>query len=268
MKKKISKSGDNGNVRRSEFEELKGMFGELRDMFLVMMQKQDRMGDKLDRVATDVETLKVDVGTLKADVGTLKVDVGTLKVDVGTLKVDVGTLKADVGTLKVDVGTLKADVGTLKVDVTSIKREVAGLSRSVSYALENEAYRELPMFLKARYGIEVLDSLIRVELKKDSEINILGEGRRHSKPVLIVGEAKLRLQGYYTAGTPNNAQMIEVFEQLERHVEAVRLQCSGVEADTKEIVRILITHFATADFLTEASKRGVIVIQSYEWQAV
>ncbi|MBV6341391.1 hypothetical protein HWQ67_07320, partial [Candidatus Magnetobacterium casensis] len=118
------------------------------------------------------------------------------------------------------------------------------------------------------YGIEVLDSLIRVELKKDSEINILGEGRRHSKPVLIVGEAKLRLQGYYTAGTPDNAQMIEVFEQLERHVEAVRLQCSGVEADTKEIVRILITHFATADFLTEASKRGVIVIQSYEWQAV
>ncbi|MES0336958.1 MAG: hypothetical protein SFH39_11485 [Candidatus Magnetobacterium sp. LHC-1] len=233
MKKKISKSGDNGNVRRSEFEELKGMFGELRDMFLVMMQKQDRMGDKLDRVATDVETLKVDVGTLK-----------------------------------VDVGTLKADVGTLKVDVTSIKREVAGLSRSVSYALENEAYRELPMFLKARYGIEVLDSLIRVELKKDSEINILGEGRRHSKPVLIVGEAKLRLQGYYTAGTPNNAQMLEVFEQLERHVEAVRLQCSGVETDTKEIVRILIAHFATADFLTEASKRGVIVIQSYEWQAV
>ncbi len=261
MKKKISKSGDNGNVRRSEFEELKGMFGELRDMFLVMMQKQDRMGDKLDRVATDVETLKVDVGTLKVDVGTLKADVGTLKVDVGTLKVDVGTLKADVGTLKVDVGTLK-------VDVTSIKREVAGLSRSVSYALENEAYRELPMFLKARYGIEVLDSLIRVELKKDSEINILGEGRRHSKPVLIVGEAKLRLQGYYTAGTPNNAQMLEVFEQLERHVEAVRLQCSGVEAGTKEIVRILIAHFATADFLTEASKRGVIVIQSYEWQAV
>ncbi|MES0336959.1 MAG: hypothetical protein SFH39_11490 [Candidatus Magnetobacterium sp. LHC-1] len=178
------------------------------------------------------------------------------------------SMATDITSMKGDITSMKGDITSMKGDIALTRRDIAGLSRSVSYALENEAYRELPRFLKARYGIEVLDSLIRVELKKDSEINILGEGRRHSKPVLIVGEAKLRLQGYYTAGTPDNAQMIEVFEQLERHVEAVRLQCSGVEADTKEIVRILITHFATADFLTEASKRGVIVIQSYEWQAV
>ncbi|MBV6341392.1 hypothetical protein [Candidatus Magnetobacterium casense] len=167
-----------------------------------------------------------------------------------------------------DITSMKGDITSMKGDIILTRRDIAGLSRSVSYALENEAYRELPRFLKTRYGIEILDSLIRIELKKDSEINILGEGKRHSKPVLIVGETKLRLQGYYTTGTPNNAQMVEVFEQLERHVEAVRLQCSGVEAGTKEIVRILITHFATADFLTEASKRGVIVIQSYEWQTV
>ncbi|MES0336960.1 MAG: hypothetical protein SFH39_11495 [Candidatus Magnetobacterium sp. LHC-1] len=167
-----------------------------------------------------------------------------------------------------DITSMKGDITSMKGDIILTRRDIAGLSRSVSYALENEAYRELPRFLKTRYGIEILDSLIRIELKKDSEINIFGEGKRHSKPVLIVGETKLRLQGYYTTGTPNNAQMVEVFEQLERHVEAVRLQCSGVEAGTKEIVRILITHFATADFLTEASKRGVIVIQSYEWQTV
>ncbi|MBF0607848.1 MAG: hypothetical protein HQL61_09915 [Magnetococcales bacterium] len=185
-----------------------------------------------------------------------------------SMATDITSMKGDITSMKGDITSMKGDITSMKGDIALTRRDIAGLSRSVSYALENEAYRELPRFLKARYGIEVLDSLIRVELKKDSEINILGEGRRHSKPVLIVGEAKLRLQGYYTAGTPNNAQMVEVFEQLERHVEAVRLQCSGVEAGTKEIVRILITHFATADFLTEASKRGVIVIQSYEWQTV
>jgi hypothetical protein len=32
---------------------------------------------------------------------------------------------------------------------------LAGLARSVSYALENEAYRQLPMYLEEHYGIEV-----------------------------------------------------------------------------------------------------------------
>ncbi len=234
MKKKaVVKDGGNGYVRTSEFDEFK-------EMFLLMMQK-------LESMATDITSMKGDITSMKGDIT---------------------SMKGDITSMKGDITSMKGDITSMKGDIALTRRDIAGLSRSVSYALENEAYRELPRFLKARYGIEVLDSLIRVELKKDSEINILGEGRRHSKPVLIVGEAKLRLQGYYTAGTPDNAQMIEVFEQLERHVEAVRLQCSGVEADTKEIVRILITHFATADFLTEASKRGVIVIQSYEWQAV
>ncbi|KJU86725.1 DNA repair ATPase [Candidatus Magnetobacterium bavaricum] len=231
----IMKDGNNGYVRTSEFDELK-------EMVATVLFELRRFGDKLDRVATDVEILKADVGELKADVGELKTD----------------------------VGELKTDVGELKADVILIRRDVAGLSRSVSYALENEAYRELPKFLMAKYGIEMLARLIRVELKKDCEINILGEGTRYGKPVLIVGEAKLRLQGYYTTGISANLQMVDVFDQLERNVEAVRLQCKhvgiGADGSEKEIVRILITHFATADFLEEASTRGVIVVQSFEWQ--
>ncbi|MBV6340061.1 hypothetical protein [Candidatus Magnetobacterium casense] len=203
-------------------------FDELKEMVATVLFELRRFGDKLDRVATDVEILKT------------------------------------------DVGELKSDVGELKSDVILIRRDVAGLSRSVSYALENEAYRELPKFLRTKYGIEMLARLIRVELKKDCEVNILGEGTRHGKPVLIVGEAKLRLQGYYTTGISANLQMVDVFDQLERNVEAVRLQCNhvgiGADGSDKEIVRILITHFATADFLEEASKRGVIVVQSFEWQ--
>ncbi|KJU86219.1 hypothetical protein MBAV_001576 [Candidatus Magnetobacterium bavaricum] len=152
-----------------------------------------------------------------------------------------------------DITSMKGDITSMKGDITSIRSEIGGLSRSVSYALENEAYRELPRFLKDKYGIEIAERFIRTEVKKDCEINILGKGTRHGKPVLIVGEAKLRLQGA-------TQQMAKVFDQLERNAEAVRLKYKDFD-----IVGILITHFATANFLEEASKRDVIVVQSFEW---
>ncbi|MBF0316601.1 MAG: hypothetical protein HQL04_00370 [Nitrospirae bacterium] len=216
--KDMTKDNNNGNVGRNEFEAFKEMFVELKAMFIELARNQHEMMQKQDRMAKDI-----------------------------------GTLKTDVGTLKTDVGTLKTDVGTLKTDVASIRRDIGGLSKSVSYALENEAYRELPRFLKDKYGIEMSERLIRAEVKKDCEINILGKGTKHGRPVLIVGEAKLRLQG-------SQQQMTKVFHQLERNVEAVRLKYKDFD-----IVSILITHFATADFLTYASNRGVIVIQSFEW---
>jgi hypothetical protein len=32
-----------------------------------------------------------------------------------------------------------------------------------------------------------------------------------------------------------------------------------------EVVRLIVTHFATPEFLAEAERRGVAVIQSFEW---
>ncbi|WP_040335849.1 hypothetical protein [Candidatus Magnetobacterium casense] len=239
----ITKDNNNGYVRVSEFDELK-------EMFLLMMQK-------LESMASDITSIKVEQKRMGVEQKRMGVELER-----------VGVEQKRMG---VELERVGVEQKRMAKDITSIRRDVGGLSRSVSYALENEAYRELPGFLKAKYGIELLDSLIRTEIKKDFEINILGEGTRHGKPVLIVGEAKLRLQRYYTSGTSNNLQMVDVFEQLERNVEAVRLQCKDAETDadgnTKEIVRILITHFATKDFLKEAEDKNVIVIQSHEWQA-
>ncbi|MBF0537363.1 MAG: hypothetical protein HQL03_03815 [Nitrospirae bacterium] len=236
--KDITQDGDNGHVRRSEFDDLKEMFAELKEMFLVMMQKQDRMASDITSIKDEQERMGLELKRVgdKQD-----------------------RMASDIGTLKTDVDTLKTDVDTLKTDVTSINRNLGGLSRSVSYALENEAYRELPRFLKDKYGIEISERLIRTEVK-GCEINILGKGTRQGTPVLIVGEAKLRLQGYYTAGTSAHWRMSEVFHQLESNVQTVRREHKDVE-----VVSILITHFATQDFLNEASKKGVIVIQSHEW---
>ncbi|MBI3958281.1 MAG: hypothetical protein HY328_05680 [Chloroflexi bacterium] len=44
-------------------------------------------------------------------------------------------------------------LGKLIDVVTNLAQEVGGLSRSASYALENEAYRQLPAYLEANHGI-------------------------------------------------------------------------------------------------------------------
>mgnify|MGYP000058810162 CR=1 FL=1 len=72
-----------------------------------------------------------------------------------------------------------------------LRQEVGGLARSVAYALENEAFRRLPEFLRTK-GIEVLERMVRREVAGE-EINLFGRARRDGEELLLVGEAVLRL---------------------------------------------------------------------------
>jgi len=128
---------------------------------------------------------------------------------------------------------------------------LGGLSRSSSYAFENEAYRILPKFLKDNYKIEMAEKIIRTEIE-GKEINIFGKARKNGKNILIVGEVKLRLD-------EKRDVKKDVFEELEEKVEVVK------KISQDEIVKILITHYATSKFIEEAKQKGIIVIQSFEW---
>lgn len=130
--------------------------------------------------------------------------------------------------------------------------EIGGLSRSVSYGFENEAYRMVPKLLKSRYGIELKKKLIRAEVA-GKEINLFGQARRDGKDVLVIGEAKLRLDD-------RRRKKDDVFKELDEKIEAVK-----TEHEDEEIVSLLITHYATKGFLKKAEARSVIVIQSFEW---
>jgi len=133
--------------------------------------------------------------------------------------------------------------------------DLGGLSRSMGYAFENEAYRMLPSVLKERYGIEIKEKLIRAEIG-GKEINILGKARRDGKEILIVGEAKLRLE---LADEQKRRKKIDIFEELEKKVNAVKRHYK------EEILKILITHYATKRFIKKAKEQEIIVIQSFEW---
>ncbi|RJP18908.1 MAG: hypothetical protein C4527_28255, partial [Candidatus Omnitrophota bacterium] len=145
------------------------------------------------------------------------------------------------------------EIRTLAGNLNETRKELGGLSRSVGYSLENEAYRILPNVLKERYGIEIKEKLIRTEIR-NQEINILGRAVKNGKDILVVGEAKLRLD---RVGYLNRENL---FDELEKKVEAAREEF-GID----EVIRVIITHYAGKAVLQEAERKGVFVIQSFDW---
>jgi len=74
----------------------------------------------------------------------------------------------------------------------------------------------VPGFLQDRYGIIMTEKFVRKDIN-DKEINLFGKGKRNGQDILIVGEAKLRLDDRRKGrGT------MEVFEDLDDKVESVR----------------------------------------------
>jgi hypothetical protein len=143
------------------------------------------------------------------------------------------------------------EVRKLAVGLNRTREDLGGLSRSFSYAFENEAYRMLPVVLKEKYAIKVRDKVIRADIG-GKEINFFAHAERDGSEIYIVGEAKTRLD--------DTKKREDVFNELEEKVEAVKEEYGEVE-----IVRLLVTHFATKGFLKKAKEKGIIVIQSFQW---
>ena len=137
-------------------------------------------------------------------------------------------------------------VGTLAKGLDATRTELGGLARSVSYSLENEAYRQLPQFLKEQYQIELTEKMIRFELDGE-EINLFAKGRKGGEDILIVGEAELRLSS------------VGKLRQLEKKISLVK------KSYPVQCVPLIVTHFARPQVLTAAREKGIMVVQSFEW---
>jgi hypothetical protein len=143
------------------------------------------------------------------------------------------------------------EVRKLAIGLHDTRVHLGGLSRSFGYAFENEAYRNLPKLLYDRYGYEVKERVVRAEVG-GKEINFFGKAIKNGKEIYIVGESKVRLdEGKWRS---------EVFDYLQEKINAVQEVYGDVP-----ILPILVTHFATQGFIKEATQKGIIVIQSYEW---
>ncbi|MEZ4526114.1 MAG: hypothetical protein R2941_09375, partial [Desulfobacterales bacterium] len=126
------------------------------------------------------------------------------------------------------------------------RTELGGLSRSVSYSLENEAYRQLPRYLEETHGIQITDRMVRMEMDGE-EINLFARGRKDGKEICIVGETELKLSG------------VGKLRQLEKKISVVRKHCKG------KCIPLMITHFARPQVSDAAKKKGILIVQSFEW---
>ncbi|CAK0765756.1 Chordopoxvirus fusion protein [Gammaproteobacteria bacterium] len=138
------------------------------------------------------------------------------------------------------------EIARLAHQIGSVRSQVGGLARSVSYAMENEAYRKLPDFLREHHGLSIEKRMIRT-LIDGIEINFFAEARRADEWVLVVGESVLKLDD------------LGKLKQVLKQVETVRA------TQTIPVVPLIVTHFAHPKLLAEARLQGVVVVQSYEW---
>lgn len=174
-------------------------------------------------------------------------DVHVTREDFSELKAIVKDIaKAQKDLAEAQRGT-EISVATLAKGLEMTRTELGGLSsRSIGYSLENEAYRQLPGFLKGYYGIEVSERMIRLELE-GQEINIFAHGKKDEKDVMIVGEVELRLSS------------VGKLKQLDKKVHLVKKHYQG------DCIPLLITHFARPVVLDRAKEMGITVVQSFEW---
>ncbi len=146
----------------------------------------------------------------------------------------------------------------LAIQMKNLRVEFGGFTNTLSYAFENEAFRMLPGVLERKYGIRIKERFIRADVG-GREVNILGEGEVDGRSVLIVGEAKMKLEGKLERLKKERGEM-DVFDELELKVLSVLR-----EYGEREIIKVFVTHFADKEFLNMAQEKGILVIQSFEW---
>lgn len=272
VKKEIIKIVDErikeAHVTKEDFSELKDIVKELAEAQKRTELRIEELAEAQRRTEVRVEELaaaqkrteeRLEQLTIKADQLAIRIDQlaeaqrrTEERLEQLTIRVDQLTMRVDQLAIRVDQlaeaqRRTEEEIRKLAIGLNNLRGEVGGLARSFGYAFENEAFRMLPATLKEKYGLEIKEKFIRKEIG-EHEINILGLGSRNGVEVVIVGEAKTRLE------------QMEVFDELEEKVKAVKK-----EYGDKEIVKVLVTHFATNSILKAAQEIGVIVVQSFEW---
>ena len=231
-------------VKTSDFNELKEIVRDLAEAQQRTEQTMGHLSQRVDRLAEAQERTEQTVGHLSQRVDRLAEAQERTEQTVNRLSQRMDTLA------QAQERTEEA-LQLLARGLSETRSEVAGLGRQFGYALENEAYRALPAFLRQRHNIELTRRFVRTYVG-EQEINLLAEGQQNGTAVLLVGEAKAHL------GT-------EDFAQLETSVEAVRQAQEAGELPAGRIIPLLVTHMARPTALRRAESEGIIVVQSFEW---
>ncbi len=134
---------------------------------------------------------------------------------------------------------------------TETRKQLGGIANTVGYRLEDLAYKYLPGLLQRDHRINLKERLIRKYLRdnkgRDLEINILGEGIRDGRSLMIVGESKSQLSK----------------NDVDRFVKKRLLKLEGIFPD---IFPVLVTYMISQPDAEEyAKEKGIAVYYSYDF---
>jgi len=214
------------SVTKSEFRELKQITAELQRTTFRLAEAQERTEQRVDRLAEAQERTEQRMDRLAESQE---------------------RTEQRVDRLAAAQERTEHSLEKLAEALAATNRQVGGLSKSMAYALENEAFRKLPAYLKEHWGIEVEKRLVR-RFVAGEEINVFAQALRQGEEILVVGETVLKLDDFSKLG------------QLDKNVAAVK------ERFEQPVAPLIVTHFARPEVAEKARERGVLVVQSFEWE--
>ena len=230
-----------GVAKSSDFTELKAVVQQLADAQRDLAQAQGRTEARMEELAQAQRDLAQAQGRTEARMDEL-----------AQAQRDLAQAQ---GRTEARMEELAQAQGRTEGELRQLAQELGGLSRSVSYALENEAYRQLPAYLATHHGIHLTERMVRTDIGGE-EINLFALGERNGAPIVIVGETKLQLDR--RRGTRDALERL--LDQLEAKVKVV--QAAHPE---REVVRLLVTHYIRPTLREVATRRNVLIAQSFEW---
>jgi DNA repair exonuclease SbcCD ATPase subunit len=230
-----------GVAKSSDFTELKAVVQQLADAQRDLAQAQGRTEARMEELAQAQRDLAQAQGRTEARMDEL-----------AQAQRDLAQAQ---GRTEARMAELAQAQGRTEGELRQLAQELGGLSRSVSYALENEAYRQLPAYLATHHGIHLTERMVRTDVGGE-EINLFALGERNGAPIVIVGETKLQLDR--RRGTRDALERL--LDQLE--AKAMVVQAAHPE---REVVRLLVTHYIRPTLREVATRRNVLIAQSFEW---
>ena len=139
------------------------------------------------------------------------------------------------------------EVATLARAMKDTRNQVGGLGRNMAYALENEAYRKLPQYLRMHHQIEVVEKFVRTEIGGE-EVNFFAKARQNGADVVIVGESVLKLD--------DRGKLKQLSKQVAAAQEVYQLPA----------LPLVVTHYARPKLLEKLEREGMLVVQSFAWE--
>ncbi len=233
-------------VTKVEFNELKEIVKDLAKAQKRTEQRLEELAEAQKKTETRIEELAEAQKRTDARLDSLTEKVEQLAEAQRETEKRMSSLEKKMEELAEAQRKTEEEVRKLSVGLKINREQIGGLSKSVAYALENDAYRKIPEFLKENYGYKLLERIIRTEIENE-EINLLAKMEKDGKQFVLVGESVLKLDDK------------SKIRKLLNKVNIVKENIGG------EIVPIIITHFAKKKILDRAKKAGIIVIQSFEW---